>query len=148
MWFLWIFGNNIEDACGRIRFIPFYLVCGLISAFAHIVTGPSSVAPTIGASGAISGVLGGYLLLYPRARIISLIPIGFFFWAAEVPAWAFLGVWALIQWISGMSSLRSAGSGGVAWFAHIGGFAAGMALIHLFRQRRAVPPPGVELDVD
>ncbi len=148
MWFLWIFGNNIEDACGRIRFIPFYVLCGLVATFAHILTGPSSVMPTIGASGAISGVLGAYILLFPHARIVSLIPIGFFYWAEEVPAWIFLAVWILLQFLGGLPRLHSPASGGVAWFAHIGGFAAGMALIHLFRERRAVPPIGIEFDLD
>jgi len=148
MWFLWIFGNKIEDACGRIRFIVFYLLCGLLATMGHILSGPNSVVPSIGASGAISGVLGAYLILYPKARVLSLIPIGYIYWAEEVPAWFFLGVWMLLQWVSGLGALRSPATGGVAWFAHIAGFFAGMALIFLFRQRRAAPPSGIELDVD
>jgi len=148
MWFLWIFGNNIEDACGRIRFIVFYLVCGLLATAGHILSGPSSVIPSIGASGAISGVLGAYLVLYPKARVLSLIPLGYIYWAEEVPAWVFLGVWMLLQWVSGLGALRNPAAGGVAWFAHIAGFLAGMALIFLFRQRRAAPPSGIEFDVD
>lgn len=148
MWFLWIFGNNIEDACGRIRFIPFYVLCGLVATFVHILVGPTSLLPTIGASGAISGVLGAYILLFPHARVLSLIPIGYFYIAREVPAWAFLGVWILLQFLGGLPALRSPASGGVAWFAHIGGFAAGMALIYLFRERRAVPPSGIRFDLD
>ncbi|MHA1517338.1 MAG: rhomboid family intramembrane serine protease [Alphaproteobacteria bacterium] len=148
MWFLWIFGNNIEDACGRGRFLVFYVLCGVLATVAHIATGPSSMAPTIGASGAISGVLGAYIMLFPKARVESLIPIGYFFWIEEVPAWVFLGVWILLQFLNGLPSLHSAAAGGVAWFAHIGGFIAGMALIYLFRQRRAAPPGGLEFDLD
>jgi len=148
MWFLWIFGNNIEDVCGRIRFIPFYLLCGVIAGFAHIVTGPNSVVPTIGASGAISGVLGAYILLFPHAQIDSLIPIGYFFFRRDVPAWVFLGVWILLQLLNGIPALHNPAAAGVAWFAHIGGFIAGMGLIYLFMRRRAVPPSGIELDLD
>jgi len=148
MWFLWIFGNNIEDACGRIRFVVFYLVCGLLATMGHIFSGPNSVVPSIGASGAISGVLGAYLILYPKARVLSLIPLGYFYWAEEVPAWFFLGVWMLLQWVTGLSALRNPATGGVAWAAHVAGFFAGMALIFVFRQRRAAPPSGIEFDVD
>jgi membrane associated rhomboid family serine protease len=148
MWFLWIFGNNIEDACGRIRFIIFYLLCGLLATAGHIIAGPSSVVPSIGASGAISGVLGAYLILCPTARVLSLIPLGYFYWAEEVPAWVFLGVWILLQWISGLGALHDPATGGVAWFAHIAGFFAGVGLIFLFRQRRAAPPSGIEFAVD
>jgi membrane associated rhomboid family serine protease len=148
MWFLWIFGNNIEDACGRVRFIAFYLLCGLLATFAHILMGPSSVAPSIGASGAISGVLGAYILLFPRARVYSLIGLGYIFWFQEVPAWIFLGVWIGLQLLTAIPMLHNPAVGGVAVFAHIGGFIVGMALIHLFRQRRAVPPAGIEFDVD
>ena len=148
MWFLWIFGKNIEDACGRVRFVLFYILCGALATLAHVFIGSSSVVPTIGASGAISGVLGAYILLFPHARIYSLIPIGYFFWAEEVPAWIFLGVWIGLQWLSGLSALQNPASAGVAWFAHIGGFAAGMALIYLFRRRRAAPPIGIEFDLD
>ena len=148
MWFLWIFGNNIEDACGRVRFIAFYLLCGLLAMAAHIVMGPGSVVPTIGASGAISGVLGAYVLLYPHAKIEALIPIGYFLWWERVPAWVFLGVWILLQFLNGLPALHNPAAGGVAWFAHIGGFIAGLALIHVFRQRRAAPPIGMEFELD
>jgi len=148
MWFLWIFGNNIEDACGRIRFIIFYLLCGLLATLAHIFTGPASIVPTIGASGAISGVLGGYLLLYPHARILSLIPLGYFYWAQEVPAWVFLGVWALVQWLSGFSTLNSPVTAGTAWFAHVGGFCAGLVLITVFRRSPRRTPAMMEYDLD
>jgi membrane associated rhomboid family serine protease len=148
MWFLWIFGHNIEDASGRIRFPIFYLICGITATLAHIFTAPDSTVPTIGASGAISGVLGAYLILYPRARILSLVPLGYFFWAWEAPAWVFLGVWALIQWISGLTTLHSQATTGTAWFAHIGGFCAGLVLIYLFRRRRQHPPEELGYDLD
>ena len=148
MWFLWIFGNNIEDVCGRIRFVVFYVLCGVLATVAHIVTGPSSVVPTIGASGAISGVLGAYILLFPHARVLSLIRLGYFFLAEEIPAWIFLGVWILLQFLNGIPSLHNPAAAGVAWFAHIGGFIAGMALIYLFRRARAAPPSGIEFDLD
>ncbi|MBN1918127.1 MAG: rhomboid family intramembrane serine protease [Verrucomicrobia bacterium] len=148
MWFLWIFGNNIEDACGRIRYLVFYMLCGLLATAAHILSAPDSTVPTIGASGAISGVLGAYLFLYPRARILSLIPLGFFYWAEEMPAWVFLGVWALIQWVSGLSTLRSQATTGTAWFAHIGGFCAGLLLIYVFRRRRQRAPAMMDYDLD
>jgi len=148
MWFLWIFGNNIEDACGRIRFIVFYLLCGLLATLAHVVMGPSSVVPTIGASGAISGVLGAYILLFPHAKVYSLIGLGYVYWFQEVPAWIFLGVWIGLQLLNAIPMLHNPAVGGVAVFAHIGGFLAGMALIYLFRQRRAVPPVGIEFDLD
>jgi membrane associated rhomboid family serine protease len=148
MWFMWIFGNNIEDACGRIRFIVFYLLCGLLATLAHVLMVPGSVVPTIGASGAISGVLGAYVLLFPHARVYSLIGLGYIFWFQEVPAWIFLGVWIGLQFLNAIPMLHSEAVGGVAVFAHIGGFAAGMALIYLFRQQRAVPPGGFEFELE
>lgn len=142
MLYLWIFGNNIEDAMGHVRFILFYLVCGVIAAMSHALADPGSVAPMIGASGAISGVLGAYLLLYPRARVYVLIPLGFFFWRMYVPAGVVLIFWFLLQLISGTASIGG-GGGGVAWFAHIGGFLAGMVLIGFFKHRsvRFFNPP-------
>jgi membrane associated rhomboid family serine protease len=141
MLYLWIFGNNIEEAMGRARFLVFYLVCGVLAALAHILSNPSSVIPTIGASGAISGVLGAYLLLYPRARVLTLIPLGFFTRLIYIPAGIVLGFWFILQLISG--SLGSPEGGGVAWFAHVGGFVAGMALVGLFKRRdvRFFNPP-------
>lgn len=141
MLYLWIFGNNIEEAMGRARFLVFYLVCGVLAALAHIFSNPSSVIPTIGASGAISGVLGAYLLLYPRARVLTLIPLGFFTRLIYIPAGIVLGFWFILQLISG--SLGSPEGGGVAWFAHVGGFVAGMALVGLFKRRdvRFFNPP-------
>ncbi|HTN42255.1 MAG TPA: rhomboid family intramembrane serine protease [Nitrospiria bacterium] len=142
MLFLWIFGDNIEEAMGHVRFIFFYLICGVVAAMSHAFSNPASVSPMIGASGAISGVLGAYLLLYPRARVYTLIPLGFFFWRAHIPASIMLGFWFVLQLISGTSSVGAAG-GGVAWFAHIGGFLAGMALIGFFKHRsvRFFNPP-------
>jgi membrane associated rhomboid family serine protease len=132
MWFLWIFGNNIEDSMGRVRFVAFYLICGLAAAAAQIATDPGSVVPMIGASGAISGVMGAYLILYPRVRVFTLVPIGFFLTSIALPAWTMLLYWMLLQLISGLGALAGASMGGVAFFAHIGGFAAGALLIKLF----------------
>jgi membrane associated rhomboid family serine protease len=131
MWFLWIFGNNVEDSMGRLRFIVFYLLCGLAAAFAQVLAGPSSPIPMVGASGAISGVMGGYLLLYPRVRVFTILPLGFFFTTIAVPAWVMLGYWFLLQFISGFVSLGS-DEGGVAFWAHVGGFVAGVVLIKIF----------------
>jgi membrane associated rhomboid family serine protease len=131
MWFLWIFGNNVEDSMGRLRFIIFYLVCGLAAAMGQIVTNPSSQIPMVGASGAISGVMGGYLLLYPSVRVFAIVPLGFFLTSVALPAWVMLGYWLLIQFVSGLVSFGG-DMGGVAFWAHIGGFVAGMVLVKLF----------------
>ena len=135
MLYLWIFGNNIEDVMGHGRFILFYLLCGVAAAYAHAVTAPDSLVPMIGASGAISGVLGAYLLLFPRARVLTLIPFGIVMHMEYIPAAWLLGLWILLQFFNGTLSLGG-GGGGVAWFAHVGGFLAGMALIHAFVRRR------------
>jgi len=135
MLFLWIFGNNIEDALGHLPFVLFYLLCGIAASMAHIVLHAPSEVPVIGASGAISGVLGAYLILYPRARVLAAIPILFFIRIVRVPAAFLLIVWIALQVLYGLPSLqlRDAATGaGVAWFAHIGGFAAGIALLPLF----------------
>ena len=134
MLYLWIFGNNIEDVMGHGRFVVFYLLCGAAAMFSHAVTAPDSTVPMIGASGAISGVLGAYLLLFPRARVLVLIPLGFFTRLVYVPALVVLGFWIVMQVISGAFSWGGLG-GGVAWFAHVGGFAAGLALIKVFQRR-------------
>ncbi|HEY5998087.1 MAG TPA: rhomboid family intramembrane serine protease [bacterium] len=134
MLFLWIFGNNVEDATGHLRFLVFYLACGVIAAVAHVATDPESTTKMVGASGAISGVLGAYLLLFPRARIVTLVFLGFFAQTIEIPAFFFLGFWFLLQFVSGALSLGGAG-GGVAWFAHVGGFIAGMVLLVPFKRR-------------
>ncbi len=145
MLFLIIFGNNIEEALGRARYVAFYLLCGLLAAFAQVAIGPSSPIPTLGASGAIAGVLGGYLLLYPHARVNSLIFLGFFATVARVPAYLLLGFWIVSQFfsqITGSLMTRPGGeSGGVAYMAHIGGFLAGLLLIRLFGAK-ANPLPG------
>jgi membrane associated rhomboid family serine protease len=135
MLFLWIFGNNIEDAMGSLRFIVFYLLCGLVAAFAQIAVGPNSDIPNIGASGAIAGVLGAYLLLFPRAEVQTLVFLGFFVRLVRLPALLFLGLWFVLQLFSGVAGLGMEATGGVAWFAHIGGFIAGIVLINIFRRR-------------
>jgi rhomboid family protein len=131
MWFLWIFGNNIEDSMGRLRFIVFYLLCGLAAAFGQIVTNPDSAIPMVGASGAISGVMGGYLILYPNVRVYAMVPLGFFLTSVALPAWVMLGYWFLIQFVSGLL-IMAGDMGGVAFWAHVGGFVAGIVLIKLF----------------
>src|SRR5436309_4260990 len=123
MLYLWIFGNNIEDAMGHARFIVFYIVTGVAASVAHALTNLDSTVPAIGASGAISGVLGAYLLLYPRAQVLVLVPLGFFTRVMYIPAFIVLGMWFLLQLFSG--TLSSQVGGGVAWWAHIGGFVAG-----------------------
>lgn len=135
MWVLYIFGDNIESDLGHVRYLFFYLLCGLTAAVIQVFTNPSSTIPTIGASGAIGGVMGAYFLLYPRARILALVPIFFIFTLMEVPAYLFLGFWFLLQFFSGTFSLLS-GQGqysGIAWWAHVGGFLGGMALLYVFK---------------
>jgi membrane associated rhomboid family serine protease len=134
MLFLWIFGDNVEHRLGKIRYLIFYLLAGYAATFAHLWASPSSPLPAIGASGAISGVLGAYLFLHPQARIDTLIFLGFFARIVQVPAWVFLPFWFLIQFFSGVASLQATtadDAGGVAWFAHIGGFVAGPILLFL-----------------
>ncbi len=130
MWFLYIFGDNIEDRLGHIRYLVFYLFCGLAAGLVHLVTNWNSNIPTIGASGAISGIMGAYLLLYPRSKILTLIPIFFFFQFVEIPVFIFLGYWLLIQLFS--ASFTPSHVGGVAFWAHIGGFVAGLIFIKIF----------------
>ena len=130
MWFLWLFGNNIEDSMGRLRFLGFYLLSGLAAAVGQIITSPSSVLPMVGASGAISGVMGAYLILYPRVRVYVLLPIFIFFTFIALPAWMMLGYWFLLQLVSGL--LSSNDVGGVAVWAHVAGFIAGVIMIKLF----------------
>ena len=141
MLYLWIFGNNIEDAMGHVRYLIFYLLCGVAASFSHILSDAQSVIPSIGASGAISGVLGAYLLLYPRARVLVLVPLGFFTQLMHIPASIVLGIWFLLQLLS--SAVSNSQGGGVAWWAHIGGFVAGMILVALFKKRhvRFFNPP-------
>jgi membrane associated rhomboid family serine protease len=130
MLYLWVFGNNIEDVMGHAKFVIFYVTCGILAALSHAITDPSSTIPMVGASGAISGVLGAYLLLFPRAHVLVLMPgLGM----TQVAAGIVLGMWFVLQLLSGGMSLGSSG-GGVAFFAHIGGFVAGMALIGFFKR--------------
>jgi membrane associated rhomboid family serine protease len=129
MLFLWIFGNNVEDRMGRLRYALFYLVCGVIAALAQLATDVSSGVPNIGASGAIAGVLGAYLVLYPRARVLTAVTLLVFFAIIEVPAILLLGAWFVLQVLDGSAGLVTAGNGGVAYFAHVGGFAAGLLLV-------------------
>ena len=138
MWFLWIYGDNVEDILGHGRFLLFYLLAGIAAALLHTVLNPLSRVPTIGASGAIAGVMGAYLLKFPRSRILTLVPIFFFFTTVEVPAVLILVYWFVIQIFSGVGSIgySNLSQGGVAWFAHVGGFLAGMLLISLMASRQ------------
>jgi membrane associated rhomboid family serine protease len=132
MWFLWLFGNNIEDSMGRGRFTLFYLLSGIGAAAAQVFADPGSKVPMVGASGAISGVMGAYIILYPRVRVWTLVPLGFFLTNVALPAWVMLGYWALLQVVGGIPQAVGADGGGVAYAAHIGGFVIGLALIKLF----------------
>lgn len=139
MLYLWIFGDNVEDLMGHGGFLLFYLLAGLLAVGAHIASSPASRVPLVGASGAIAGVLGAYLVLFPRARIVSLIPFGFFLRVVAVPAVFFLPIWFLLQFIQGLATLGGE-TAGVAWWAHIAGFVAGVALVRVFaRARRSAP---------
>jgi len=144
MWFLWIFGDNVEDILGHGKYLAFYLLCGVAAALVHVAFNLDSRLPTIGASGAIAGVMGAYVVKFPRSHITTLVPIFFFLTTMEIPASIMLIYWFAIQFISGIGSIGYShlSQGGVAWFAHVGGFLAGIALIFLmrpherFRQRR------------
>ncbi|MBZ5696480.1 MAG: rhomboid family intramembrane serine protease [Acidobacteriia bacterium] len=126
MWFLWIFGDNIEDQLGPVAYLLFYLVCGIGSGLTQLVFSWGSHIPSIGASGAISGVLGAYLLYFPRARILTLIPLLVIWFTARIPAMVFIGLWFVLQFLSGLGSLGAINTGGVAWWAHVGGFLLGL----------------------
>jgi len=142
MLYLWIFGDNIEDRLGHFRYVIFYALCGIAATVTHAVVNPSSRIPSIGASGAIAGVLGAYLILFPKARVLTLIPIIFFITIREIPAIVVLGLWFVLQLFVGMGSIglpESAG-GGVAYFAHIGGFVSGMVLVLVMGGARREPP--------
>ena len=130
MWFLWVFGNNIEDSMGHARFLVFYLICGALAAAAHLASAPGSPIPTVGASGAISGIMGAYLILYPRVRVFTLFFFVIFIRVIPVPAWVMLLWWFGLQVLSG--SVSAGSGGGVAFWAHVGGFVAGVVLIKLF----------------
>ncbi|MGQ0562204.1 MAG: rhomboid family intramembrane serine protease [Gemmatimonadota bacterium] len=133
MWFLWLFGNNVEDSMGHLRYLAFYLIGGAVAAAAHIYMNPASLVPTVGASGAISAAMGGYLVLYPRARVHTLFFLFIFIKIIPIPAWFVLGQYLVVQLLSSSAAMGS--SGGVAVWAHIGGFAAGVALVKLFENR-------------
>ena len=138
MLFLWVFGRNVEDLIGSGRFVGFYLCCGLVAGVVQVIANPYSRVPTIGASGAIAGVMGAYLIKFPRARIVTLIPIFIFITTMEIPAAFLLLWWFVIQFVSGFGALAQTDytGGGVAWFAHVGGFIAGMLLIRAFPARK------------
>ena len=137
MWYLWIFGDNIEDRLGHITFLIFYLLCGLGAGIIHTILNSHTDVPSIGASGAIAGVLGAYLVSYPFARIQTLVPIFFFFQILEIPALIVLGLWFVMQFFSGTAALATSNvnAGGVAWWAHVGGFLIGILLIGLFPRK-------------
>ncbi len=138
MWFLWIFGDNVEDKLGRAKYIAFYVLCGLGAAgLQMLISGifGGKEVPMVGASGAISGVLGAYMRLFPHARVLTLVPIFFFVTFAEIPAIIFISLWFLVQIVNGIITLPFIGYGGVAWYAHIGGFLAGFYLINIFRKK-------------
>lgn len=134
MLFLWIFADNVEDRLGHFKFLLFYFVCGIAAALLQSAIDPTSKIPMIGASGAVSGVLGAYILLFPKARVLALIPLGFFLRISYLPSFIFLGIWFLYQFLFGVSSIGA--RGGVAYFAHIGGFVAGLLLALPFRKRK------------
>ncbi|MBL8819075.1 MAG: rhomboid family intramembrane serine protease [Planctomyces sp.] len=144
MWFLYIFGDNVEDRLGHVGFVVFYLVTGAAASLSHFLIEPGSEIPTVGASGAIAGVMGAYLLFYPHARVMTLIPIAFFLQMMVVPAPIFLGLWFVLQLIQGTFSIGAAHAAGVAWWAHIGGFVAGL-LIAWFMNRTNVTHPQVRV---
>ena len=133
MLYLWIFGDNVEDKLGHLRFFIFYILSGLAGSLAHVITSPGSQVPMVGASGAIAGVLGAYMIRFPQARIWTLIFFGFFFRAVRIPALIVLGFWFILQLLYGLPSLGAQG-GGVAWFAHIGGFLAGILLFKVMKK--------------
>jgi membrane associated rhomboid family serine protease len=137
MWFLYIYGRNVEDLLGSPRFAVFYVACGVIAAVVHVVFNPFSRVPTVGASGAIAGVMGTYLIKFPRARILTLVPVFVFLTTLEIPAALLLLYWFALQFFSGVGSIgySQVQTGGIAWFAHIGGFVAGMLLIYVFGER-------------
>ncbi len=136
MLYLWIFGNNIEDRIGPVRFIIFYLFCGIGAAFAHAITNPDSTIPMIGASGAVSGILGAYMLLFPRANVHTLLILGIFITKVKIPALFVIGLWVLVQFINSVISAGIQNAGGVAWFAHLGGFLLGLLTIKIWLPKK------------
>jgi membrane associated rhomboid family serine protease len=142
MLYLWVFGNNVEDRMGWPAFLHFYLAAGAVAAYAQALTDPSSQVPLVGASGAIAGTLGAYLVMFPHARVLTLVPIFFFLQVAELPAWMVLGFWFVLQAFQGVGGLAG-DTGGVAWFAHIGGFVFGVLVAVAFYRRRPEPRPAL-----
>jgi membrane associated rhomboid family serine protease len=137
MWFLWVFGSHVEDAMGSLKFLVFYLLCGVVSAVVQLMLNLGSPIPTLGASGAIAGIMGAFLILYPRVRVVTLIFIIFFITTFELPAAFMLVYWFAIQLLSGLASFSSfTDAGGIAWFAHVGGFIAGILLLRIFLGNR------------
>jgi membrane associated rhomboid family serine protease len=141
MWFLHIFGDNVEDRLGHVGYLVFYLVAGVAASLVHLVSGPNSTIPTVGASGAIAGVMGGYFVLYPHARVLTVVPIIIFLQIIVLPAPLFLGVWFLLQFFQGSFSIDGVEAGGVAWWAHVGGFVAGLAIVLTVRALGMASPP-------
>ncbi|MFM2097251.1 MAG: hypothetical protein RIS70_4375 [Planctomycetota bacterium] len=135
MWFLFIFGDNVEDRLGRALYLFFYLISGVAASFVHLITNTGSGVPTVGASGAIAGVMGAYFVLFPHARVLSIVPLFVFVQVVNLPASLFLGIWFVIQFFQGTLAITSSETGGVAWWAHIGGFAVGFLVGWLFKQR-------------
>jgi membrane associated rhomboid family serine protease len=136
MWFLWIFGDNVEDVLGSARYALFYLVCGLGAGLTHWLIQPGSAVPTVGASGAIAGVLGAYAYLFPGARVLTLVPIFFIIQLIEIPAVLLLAIWFLLQFVTGLTAPLAGAGGGIAWGAHVGGFLAGLLIVRLTHPRR------------
>ena len=134
MWFLWLFGNNVEDSMTRPRFVAFYLLTGLAAALAQVVANPTSEVPMVGASGAISGVMGAYLVLFPRVRVFTMVPLGFFITSMALPAWVMLIYWVVLQLFGGFTSIVKPEGGGVAFWAHLGGFIAGIVFVKVFER--------------
>jgi len=138
MWFLWVFGDNVEDRLGHLRYLVFYLLTGVGAGVVHTVFNWDSTVPAVGASGAISGVMGAYAVLFPRSRVVTLVPLVIFWFTANIPAIVMIGYWFVLQFLSGMASLNAASpnAGGVAWWAHIGGLVLGVILVFVLRRPR------------
>lgn len=137
MLYFWIFGNNVEEALGHVRFVFFYLFCGVIAALSHALLNPGSNVPMVGASGAVSGMLGAYILMFPMAKVRTIVFFGFYVTVVKIPALIVIGFWAIIQVVSGLISQGNTTQGGIAFFAHVGGFAAGLSTIKLWQPRRS-----------
>jgi membrane associated rhomboid family serine protease len=142
MWVLLIFGDNVEDRIGSIPYLVFYLICGIVSGLTQAFIAPNSQVPAIGASGAIAGVLAAYMIFYPRARVVTLVPLFFLGWFINIPALIFIAIWFLLQFFGGVSALGAAASGGVAYWAHVGGFVCGLLLVLIFFNRSRNQPVG------